>query len=108
MFARYQTPTDNAWIEVWFRILKYEWLRFQDVLSFHQLEALMGEFITYYNERRYHGAIGYVTPQQRHTGQDEEIIHHRQQRKEAARQRRLTTHQKQGEQAADQGLEKAA
>ena len=108
LFARYQTPTDNAWIEVWFRILKYEWLRFQDVLSFHQLEALMGEFITYYNERRYHGAIGYVTPQQRHTGQDEEIIHHRQQRKEAARQRRLTTHQKQGEQAADQGLEKAA
>jgi len=108
LFARYQTPTDNAWIEVWFRIFKYEWLRFQDVLSFHQLEALIGWFVTYYNERRYHGAIGYVTPQQRHTGQDKEIIQQRQQRKEAARQRRLSLHRQRDEHASDPALEKAA
>ncbi len=24
LFARYQTPQDNAWIESWFRILKYD------------------------------------------------------------------------------------
>jgi len=108
LFARYQTPTDNAWIEVWFRIFKYEWLRFQDVFSFHQLEALIGRFVTYYNERRYHGAIGYVTPQQRHTGQDQEIIQQRQQRTEAARQRRLSIHRQRVEHASDQALEKAA
>jgi len=92
LFARYQTPTDNAWIETWFRIFKYDWLRFQEVLSFHQLEALIAQFVTYYNERRYHGAIGYVTPQQRHTGQDEPVRQARQQRKDQARQLRLATH----------------
>ncbi len=108
LFARYQTPTDNAWIEVWFRIFKYEWLRFQEVLSFHQLEALIGRFVTYYNEGRYHGAIGYVTPQQRHTGQDEAIRQQRQRRKEQARQRRLAIHRQRAEHASDQALEKAA
>ncbi len=30
LFARYQTPKHNTWIESWFRILKYDWLRFKD------------------------------------------------------------------------------
>ena len=108
LFARYQTPTDNAWIEVWFRIFKYEWLRFQDLCSFHQLETLIEGFVRYYNERRYHGAIGYVTPQQRHTGQDEAIVQQRQRRKQQARQRRLTIHRQRADSASDQTLEKAA
>lgn len=95
LFARYQTPTDNAWIESWFRLFKYDWLQFQEVFSFHQLEALIAQFVTYYNERRYHGAIGYVTPQQRHSGQDEPVRQARQQRQAQARQLRLATHQSQ-------------
>jgi transposase InsO family protein len=106
LFARYQTPTDNAWIESWFRLFKYDWLRFQEVLSFHQLETLIGQFVTYYNERRYHGAIGYVTPQQRHSGQDQEILQARQQRKLQARQLRLETHRSQT--TPPETLEKAA
>lgn len=107
LFARYQTPTDNAWIETWFRLFKYDWLRFQEVFSFHQLEALIAQFVTYYNERRYHGAIGYVTPQQRHTGQDEPVRQARQQRKDQARQLRLETHRSPILPSADI-LEKAA
>lgn len=68
LFARYQTPTDNAWVESWFRILKYDWLRFKDYVSFDELESILGEFIRFYNTQRYHGAIGYVTPEQRHNG----------------------------------------
>ena len=108
LFARYQTPTDNAWIEVWFRIFKYEWLRFQELFSFHQLEVLIEGFVLYYNERRYHGAIGYVTPQQRHTGQDEAIRQQRQQRKQQARQRRLRIHRQRADNASEHALEKAA
>jgi putative transposase len=37
LFARYKTPTDNAWIESWFRILKYDWLRYKDYVSFDQI-----------------------------------------------------------------------
>lgn len=99
LFARCQTPTDNAWIESWFRTLKYDWLRFQDALTFHEVEEVIAAFIEYYNYSRYHGAIGFVTPQQKHTGQHHLIIEARRQRKEAARQRRLSTHRQQSSHA---------
>jgi putative transposase len=101
LFARCQTPTDNAWIETWFRILKYDWLRFQDALTFHELEEVIAEFIEYYNHHRYHGAIGFVTPQQKHTGQDQQILQARRERKEAARQQRLAVHRQQTSRATD-------
>ena len=89
LFARYKTPTDNAWIESWFRILKYDWLRYKDYVSFEQLKAIIGQFIIAYNTKRYHGTIGYVTPQQKHTGQDRQILEARCGRKHVARLHRL-------------------
>ncbi len=89
LFARYQTPTDNAWIESWFRILKTDWLRFKDYVSFDELESLLEEFIRFYNTQRYHGAIGYVTPEQRHNGTDKEILAQREAKKLQARRRRM-------------------
>ena len=89
LFARYKTPTDNAWIESWFRILKYDWLRYKDYISFDQLKAIIERFIITYNTKRYHGAIGYVTPQQKHTGQDQQILSARRKRKRLARLHRL-------------------
>ena len=50
LFARYQTPTDNAWIESWFRILKYDWLRYQDYVGFDELKVMLETFIHYYND----------------------------------------------------------
>ena len=95
LFARVQTPTDNAWIEAFFRTFKYDFLRFQDIQSFHHLSEEIASFVAYYNHRRYHGALGYVTPQQKHTGEDQQILHARQQRKEQARARRLEIHRQQ-------------
>jgi len=89
LFARYQTPTDNSWIESWFRVLKYDWLRFKDYVSFDQLKAVLAEFILFYNTQRYHGAIEYVTPEQRHTGADKTILAQRAERRLQARKRRL-------------------
>lgn len=89
LFARYQTPTDNAWIESWFRILKYDWLRFKDYVSFNDLEEMIRQFVIVYNTQRYHGRIGYVTPEQKHSGQAEEIVKARTERKRLTRLNRL-------------------
>lgn len=89
LFARYQTPADNAWIESWFRILKYDWLRYKDYVSFDELKGIISRFVVVYNTQRYHGAIGYVTPHQKHSGQAEEILNARAERKCLARLRRL-------------------
>ena len=89
LFARYKTPTDNAWIESWFRILKYDWLRYKDYVSFDQLKTIIRQFVIVYNTQRYHGAIGYVTPEQKHSGQAKEILKARSERKRLARLHRL-------------------
>lgn len=89
LFARYQTPEDNAWIESWFRILKCDWLKFKDYVSFEQLRTILAAFIEYYNNERYHGSIGYVTPSQMHGGEAERVLEERRKRKEEARRRRF-------------------
>ena len=85
LFARYQTPKDNAWIESWFRILKYDWLRYKDCVSFSQLKDIIAKFIYIYNHERYHGSIDYVTPEQKHSGQADRILKARAERKRQAR-----------------------
>jgi len=89
LFTRYKTPTDNAWIESWFRILKYDWLRFKDYVSFVQLKEIIQHFVAVYNTKRYHGRIGYVTPEQKHSGLAEKILKERAERKRLARSNRL-------------------
>ena len=98
LFARYQTPKDNAWIESWFRILKHDELKYRDYISFDQLKAILEAFIRFYNTERYHGAIDYVTPEQKHSGQAEEILKARTQRKEQARLKRMEYHKAQTDQ----------
>lgn len=95
LFARYQTPADNAWIESWFRILKYDCLRYKDYVSFEQIKRFITDFINYYNMIRYHGAIDYVTPEQKHTGKADSILKERAERKRLARLNRLTINRKQ-------------
>lgn len=94
LFARYQTPQDNAWIESWFRILKYDWLRYKDYVSFDEIKTIIRQFVVVYNTQRYHGAIGYVTPKQKHTGQTEEILKARTERQRLARLHRLKVNRK--------------
>ena len=105
LFARYQTPKDNAWIESWFRILKYDCLQYKDYVSFDEVKKIIRQFVIIYNAQRYHGAIGYVTPEQKHSGQAKEILKARAKRKSLARLHRLKTNR---EQVSQPELAKAA
>ena len=94
LFARYKTPTDNAWIESWFGILKYDWLWFKDYVSFDQLKEIIQHFVIVYNTKR-HSRIGYVTPDQKHSGRSEDILKYRAERKHLARLDRLIKNREQ-------------
>jgi putative transposase len=95
LFARYQTPKDNAWIESWFRILTYDWLQYKDSVSFDEVKEIIRQFVIIYNTQRYHGALGSVTPEQKHSGQAEEILKARSERKRLACLHRLKINREQ-------------
>lgn len=95
LFSRYQTPTDNAFIEAWFKLLKWDELRYKDYTTFYELEEVITQIIKAYNTVRYHGGIEYVTPEQRHTGQDQAILAARKERKALARAHRLARNRSQ-------------
>jgi putative transposase len=88
-FARPRTPNDNPFIESFFSILKgypkYPGLFENDIGAI----TYITEFMSFYNNFRYHGEIGFVTPEQRHTGKDKIIINKRIMGMMASRQRRM-------------------
>ncbi len=54
----------------------------------------MRRSVVVYSTQRYYGAIGYVTPEQKHTGKAEEILKKRSERKRLARLHRLNVNRK--------------
>jgi D-lyxose ketol-isomerase len=56
------------------------------IKSFEKLGLTL---VIVYNTQRYHGAIGYVTPEQKHTSQAEDILMARAERKRLTRLHRL-------------------
>lgn len=83
-------PQSNGKIERWHKTLKGDCIRPLVPLSLDDARRLVGQFVTDYNERRLHSAIGYVTPRDKLLGRDKEI-HAARDRKlaEAREQRRL-------------------
>ena len=82
-------PESNGKIEVFHKTLKYEHVYLQDRYeSFLQAKQDIERFITLYNTKRLHQAIAYVTPEQRYTGGDKEILEERQRKHRLAKQRR--------------------
>ena len=88
-FARPRTPNDNPFIESLFSTVK----------GFHSypgcfkddIEAIIyfTSFFEFYNNERYHGKINFVTPNQKHKGEDKKIIKRRKIGKENSRKKRL-------------------
>lgn len=79
---------DNAHIEAWFRTCKYAASYPPGgFASIEQARAWVLRFVTWYNEVHLHSALAYVTPAQRHQGQDRQILARRTQVYEQARQR---------------------
>jgi len=72
-FGRPSTPTDQAWIESLNGTIKAEWPHLLAITDPAVLRAELETVRTEYNTVRLHSGIGYVTPDDEHTGRGEAI-----------------------------------
>ena len=87
-FSRPSVKDDNPYSESLFRTAKYRpdypEICFADI---EEARAWVERFVHWYNEEHRHGAIRFVTPAERHRGEDAAILEHRKTVYEAARAR---------------------
>lgn len=77
MFLSHSRPlvkNDNPYIESFFKTLKYHASYPGHFETIEEARQWLGEFIDWYNTVHRHSGIGYVTPQQRRTGQSAELF----------------------------------
>ena len=72
-FGRPSTPTDQAWIETLWGHIKYEHPHLMAITDPAVLAAELERIRVHYNTVRLHEAIGYVTPNDEHTGRGEAL-----------------------------------
>jgi putative transposase len=66
---------DNPYSEAMFRTLKYTpAYPTKPFENLAQARAWVHQFVTWYNTQHRHSGIEFVTPEQRHQGQDGEIL----------------------------------
>ena len=77
-FSRPSVSNDNPYSEALFRTAKYrpEYPK-GPFLSLEAARSWVSWFVTWYNEEHRHSSIGFVTPEQRHSGEDVEILRRR-------------------------------
>ncbi len=87
-FSRPAVSDDNPYSESLFRTLKYrpQYPR-KPFASLSVARAWVEQFVAWYNTEHRHSAIGFVTPEQRHRGQDEALLAQRHALYQAARAR---------------------
>jgi transposase InsO family protein len=77
-FSRPRVSDDNPFSEALFRTLKYRpdypERAFADI---EQARTWVEQFVRWYNYEHQHSGIRFLTPQQRHTGEDQAILQHR-------------------------------
>jgi transposase InsO family protein len=67
-FGRPGTPNDQAWIESLFGHVKTEFPHLDKIVDPGDLEAELDRIRAFYNTVRLHQGVGYVTPEDEHTG----------------------------------------
>ena len=88
-FSRPRVSNDNPFSEALFRTMKYQpHSPCRPFASRKQAQAWVERFIDWYNTEHRHSAIRYVTPAERHHGQETAILERRRRIYERARQRR--------------------
>ena len=88
-YSRPRVSNDNPYSESLFRTFKYR--PEYPVKGFESIKAArrwVGRFVNWYNDEHRHSAIRYVTPSQRHMGEDIKILAHRHRVYQQAKQRR--------------------
>jgi len=87
-FNRPRVSNDNAYAESIFRTCKYRpdypYKGFDDI---EQAREWVLKFVSWYNHEHRHSGIKFVTPHQRHTGQDEKVLETRVEVYEKAKQK---------------------
>lgn len=81
-------PQSNGKIERWHKTLKRECIRPKTPLNIEDGRRLVGEFVDYYNNKRLHSSLGYITPKDKLEGREKQIFAERDRKLEAARQAR--------------------
>jgi len=102
-FGRPGTPTDQAWIESLNGHLKAEYPHLLAIRAPAILRAELAVVRQHYNTVRLHAGIGYVTPDDEHTGRGEAIRKAREAGLETARLNRLARHRAEREDRTNQG-----
>lgn len=76
--SRPRVSNDNAYAESVFRTLKYvpQWPS-QGFKTLAEARRWVEKFTQWYNDSHLHSGIGYVTPSQRHTGEDIALLKQR-------------------------------
>ncbi len=78
-YSRPRVSDDNAFVESLFRTAKYSpEFPAQGFETLDDARAWAAKFVRWYNVEHRHSGIRYVSPQQRHTGQDQAILAARQ------------------------------
>jgi transposase InsO family protein len=88
-FGRPHTPEDQAWIETLFGHIKGEWPHLEKISDPGELECELDLRRVEYNSVRLHAGVGYVTPDDEHTGRGEGIRQARRDGLAAAREARI-------------------
>ena len=86
-FSRPQVSNDNPHPESLFRTLKYDVSYPKSFETIEEARVWVAKFVHWYNNEHRHTQIKYVTPMQRHTGEDKEILKKRKKTYEEARRR---------------------
>lgn len=85
-YSRPRVSNDNAFVESLFRTAKYRpEYPTSPFASLHEARAWAARFVRWYNHEHRHSGIRYVTPAQRHAGEDRHILARRHRTYEAAR-----------------------
>jgi putative transposase len=85
-------PQSNGKVESWHKTVKRECIRPLTPLSLEDARSIVTGFVHEYNTLRLHSGIGYVTPQARLEGRDQQIVAERRRKLAAARQAREMMH----------------
>lgn len=86
-FSRPHTSDDNPYIESFFKTCKYCPQYPGRFCSLEQARQWFFKFVAWYNFEHYHSKLNFVTPQQKHLGQDFKILQKRKQVYQEARSR---------------------
>lgn len=73
-FSRPSVSNDNAYSEAWFRTAKYAPSYPGRFSTIYEARKYFERFVQWYNEEHCHSGIEFVTPSQRHRGEDKMIL----------------------------------